>query len=409
MAPARTASAGPRWRPHGEVRLLVTVALAFVLYFIASNMGSGWIYLMSASLMTALVPAALLPLAQLSLLQVSQSAPTKLVAGQQLTVMLRLFLRASSPIWMPLRLFRLNYEFRQSHLREVYREPPVLVESLKDEACLRFTTAPLARGVHRLGTVVASSSFPLGLVWWQRRFPAQPDQTVTAYPRTLPVDGFFLYRLKTSNVTRGGLTRSNQVARQSTYTRGVREYVRGDSPRHVHWASSARVGRLLVREFEAEGFPNFDVLLDLTANWTGRQQFELAVEAASSLLALGHRLGIAPQLMLKPDLSQLSLVIPPVPPGIEFQMEVLARVEPVQHAIDSLTDRQEPGAGYGEQKVLVVVRPPRPEVSAGCYFIEVEDTEISAAVRPGHSAPTEPADRSIDRARLRTQEDLASL
>ncbi|HEY9871751.1 MAG TPA: DUF58 domain-containing protein [Candidatus Obscuribacterales bacterium] len=384
---------------------MVTAVLAFVLYFIASNIGSGWIYLMSASLMTALVASALLPLVQLSQLRVSQSAPAKLVAGQPLTVVLRLFRQASGPVRMPLRLFRLGYEFWPSHDRQALRAQPVLVESLEEEACLRWTTAPLARGVHRLGTVVASSAFPLGLVWWQKRFPARPDQTVTVYPRTLPVDGFFLYRLKTSNVSRGGLTRTNQAARQSTYTRGVREYVRGDSPRHVHWASSARAGRLLVREFEAEGFPNFDVLLDLTANWTGRQQFELAVEAAASLLSLGHRLGIAPQLILKPDLAQASLAIPPVPPGIELQMEVLARVQPVQRTLHGSKDLTEPAAGYGEQKVLVVIRPPRPDVAAGCYFIEVEDTERG----PARAAGQEVAERSIDRSRLRSPEDLVSL
>lgn len=401
MATARRASAGPRWRAYGEVRLAVTAALALALYFIASNIGSGWIYLMSASLMTALVSAALLPLVQLSQLSVSQSAPARLVAGQPLTVVLRLFRQASAPLPMPLRLFRLDYEFWQSHNRQALRDRPYLVESLEEEACLRCTIAPLGRGVHQLGAVIASSAFPLGLVWWQKRLPAQLNQTVTVYPRTLPLDGFFLYRLKTSNLSRGGLTRTNQAARQSTYTRGVREYVHGDSPRHVHWALSARAGRLLVREFEAEGFPSFDVLLDLTASWTGRQQFELAVEAAASLLSLGHRLGIAPQLILKPDLAQLSLVIPPVPPGIESQMEVLARVEPVQHALPGPNDLAEPAADYGEQKVLVVIRPPRPDAPAGCYFIEVEDTELG----PGQPV----AERSVHRSRLRSQEDLLSL
>src|SRR5207248_8221579 len=33
--------------------------------------------------------------------------------------------------------------------------------------------------------------------------------------------------------------------------RGIREYIIGDSLRHVHWRTSARTGRLHVKEFEA--------------------------------------------------------------------------------------------------------------------------------------------------------------
>ena len=36
---------------------------------------------------------------------------------------------------------------------------------------------------------------------------------------------------------------------------GVREYVRGDSLRHIHWRSSARHGQLIVKEYQQEFRP----------------------------------------------------------------------------------------------------------------------------------------------------------
>jgi len=92
--------------------------------------------------------------------------------------------------------------------------------------------------------------------------------------------------------------------------RGVREFVHGDSPRLIHWASSARVGRLLVREFEAEGLPGYDILLNLRANWVNREQFELAVSIVHSLMNLGFKLGGAPDLLVVPTLDGENKYLP---------------------------------------------------------------------------------------------------
>ena len=43
---------------------------------------------------------------------------------------------------------------------------------------------------------------------------------------------------------------------------GIREYRPGDSLRRIHWRSSARVGELVVREFEPPGTPTLTILVD---------------------------------------------------------------------------------------------------------------------------------------------------
>ncbi|MGG2309896.1 DUF58 domain-containing protein, partial [Salmonella enterica] len=74
----------------------------------------------------------------------------------------------------------------------------------------------------------------------------------------------------------------------------MRQYVRGDSRRFIHWALSARHGQLMVKEMEHEGLPAFDVALDMQADWKNPEQLELAITAAATLLQLGHSLGIHP-------------------------------------------------------------------------------------------------------------------
>ena len=386
-----------------ETRFFICAGLSVVFYFIASNTGCGWVYLLSAGLLAASLLSLVAPPVHTALVDSTVSAPSKLVSGQRLNVIITLDKKSSWLRLLPIHWLRLSYDMdgcEQSNGADKLQ--PILVENLNQKASWLWTTPPITRGVHCLGAVCLASCFPIGLAWWQRRVPAPALDTVTVYPKSLPIDGFFLYRLKTSNASRGGLSRTNQVARQSTYTRGVREYVHGDSPRHVHWASSARTGRLLVREFEAEGFPNFDVLLDLDALWTSRAQFELAVTAASSLLSLGHRLGIGPQLLFRPERAEETLAIPPVPPGIEYQMEVLARVQPIRHSSTAPGSSYEQDRLYGQQKMLVVIRPPSPHGGAegNCYFIEVEDLDRT---RVDEDSP------SAFQSRLYSEEDLVNL
>ncbi|GEM_PF-2391482 len=347
-------------------RFFVVLALALVFYFIAGNTGSGWIYLICAALLSAILLGVALPLAQVQAVDAAQAAASQFVAGQEAVVLLKL--RPSAPPLLPVRWLRLSYQFPPG--RAAGRQGDfVAIRVVEQECSLRWSTGPLPRGVHRLGTVALSSSFPFGLAWWERRITAGSGQTITVYPKTPRIDGFFLFKLQPNIATSGGLSRGRQSVRQSTYTRGVREYSRGDSPRIVHWHSTARTGRLLVREFEAEGLPAFDVLLDLSARWQSQGQFELAVTAASALLALGHRLGIAPQLLLEPSLEELKLELPPVPPGVESQMEILARVNPVLAPASSAPEI----GGPRDDGCLLVIQPagsPR-QGAENRYFIEI--------------------------------------
>ena len=69
--------------------------------------------------------------------------------------------------------------------------------------------------------------------------------------------------------------------------RGVRAHRDGESLRHVHWPSTARVGRLMVKEFDDETRDDVAIALDLAApSERAAEAFEVALEAA---LALARR------------------------------------------------------------------------------------------------------------------------
>ncbi|ROO90811.1 uncharacterized protein DUF58 [Actinocorallia herbida] len=73
--------------------------------------------------------------------------------------------------------------------------------------------------------------------------------------------------------------------RDPTSFHSLRDYVIGDSLRHVHWPTSARVGRLVVRQLTDAVERSLTVVLDTDARaYADAAEFEASVETAASLL-----------------------------------------------------------------------------------------------------------------------------
>ncbi len=102
------------------------------------------------------------------------------------------------------------------------------------------------RGRYRWSGLTAVGSDALGLVVKQHRYETEPV-TLTVVPRPIPVN------LDLPMASGWGISEaeSGQTRGAGIEPRGIREYTFGDSLRHVHWPSTARTGKLLVKEFEA--------------------------------------------------------------------------------------------------------------------------------------------------------------
>lgn len=70
---------------------------------------------------------------------------------------------------------------------------------------------------------------------------------------------------------------------------GIREYIRGDSMRHISWKSTAKVGKLMVKEFESVCNTDVSIFLDMSiGHHCGTDQqgsWDMAKDAALALLA----------------------------------------------------------------------------------------------------------------------------
>ena len=114
-----------------------------------------------------------------------------------------------------------------------------------------------ARGVYHMGPLVARSSDPLGLFRVEKtegdgvEVAIQPPIVELPYFR-LPVAGFS----GDARVFHSPETRSPHAA-------AVREYSHGDSLNRIHWASTARYGHLMSKEFDSGGPGDVWIVVDL--------------------------------------------------------------------------------------------------------------------------------------------------
>lgn len=115
----------------------------------------------------------------------------------------------------------------------------------------------LERGRYRLGPITLSSSDPFGLFTIRR--PLSHTTNVVVYPATFPLRSFPmpLGTLPGGDALR---RRTHQITANAS---GIREYYPGDGFNRIHWPSTARKGRLLVKEFELDPMSDVWIFLDM--------------------------------------------------------------------------------------------------------------------------------------------------
>ena len=211
-------------------------------------------------------------------------------------------------------------------------------------------------GVHRgrfvLGPLTATIRDPFGLV--QRRRTIEVRDAFTVLPQVWPLP---------AGVPLGGASGSVSSGPRRPTTHGdeladIREYVRGDDLRAVHWASTAHRGKLMVRRAEEATSPRATLLLDIRGDrhrGTGpASSFEVAVATAASV---AHHLGARGRFIA---LLDRPLVHAPTPQPAAAWMPVLAALEPAEVDLPALL-RQVATGTAGEGTLVAVVTPPAPD------------------------------------------------
>jgi uncharacterized protein (DUF58 family) len=139
------------------------------------------------------------------------------------------------------------------------------------------------RGVFSVGPLELEVADPFGLVR-QVRMGAAPT-TLIVYPRTDRIGVPTAW----SGSDRRGTDGSPVLALNGDEFYALREYQEGDDLRRVHWASTARLGKVMIRQEEALWRGRLTVAVDLRAPLWRPASFEIALSAAASVADAGLR------------------------------------------------------------------------------------------------------------------------
>jgi uncharacterized protein (DUF58 family) len=115
------------------------------------------------------------------------------------------------------------------------------------------------RGEFTLGPISIISGDPFGLFASPRKLAA--TSSVIVYPQTIPVDSFEL----PMGILSGGDAQRRRAQSITTNAAGVRDYVSGDAFNRIHWATTARRDRLMVKEFEIDPMVDIWMFVDFSA------------------------------------------------------------------------------------------------------------------------------------------------
>ncbi len=141
------------------------------------------------------------------------------------------------------------------------------------------------RGVYPLVHLTVSTSFPFGLFTKERDVPLPGELVI--WPRTdrpvslptAPGSGSLPHFSEGS----GGV-----LGARGEY-RGLRDYRPGDDPRDIHWRTTARTGKPVIREYDQDASETVWICLD-SRDEPG-DPAEAAIETAASLAARAYHAG----------------------------------------------------------------------------------------------------------------------
>ncbi|MBI4339985.1 MAG: DUF58 domain-containing protein [Chloroflexi bacterium] len=195
----------------------------------------------------------------------------------------------------------------------------------------RYTLVCQRRGHYFLGPAQIRSGDVFGM--FSNELRMERDLLLAVYPRVLPL---VLLRLPAQEPY-GSVRLHKSLLEDVTRPVGSREYVVGDSLRHIHWKTTARTGQLQTRVYDASTAPNFVVFYGVRTvepplQGSRPHLLELGVLTATALVnyALENGYPVGLYVNQTSRLTSHLLQVPPSsnPDQLTRVLEVMAQVHP---------------------------------------------------------------------------------
>jgi uncharacterized protein (DUF58 family) len=324
------------------------IAIIFLVAFAALNTGNNLLYLLLGMMLSLLIASGILSNSTLEGLEVTRQPPSSLYA------------RRPCLMGISLRNLKRRLPSFSIEVEDLVDGKPL------DKKCyfLKLPSGKLQhtsyrhafarRGRYTFTGFRVTTKFPFALIRKSRIVEAPSE--VIVYPSLAPIG-----HLPPPRAYAQGEESRGQHGRRGEF-HGLHEFRDGDDPRDVHWRSTAKKGRTMVREYEDESARRLTILLDngLPGGATCEDAraldgLERAISLAGSLAADYLERGYSVRLVTRSDVVQwlagphqlarllrLLALLEPAPEGQPFAAPPDGSVEPIL-----VVRRGAPHAGAG--------------------------------------------------------------
>jgi uncharacterized protein (DUF58 family) len=129
------------------------------------------------------------------------------------------------------------------------------------------------RGRYRTGPLLARAGDPFGIFPTAKPLPVQFELVV--YPAAVDLKGFPL----PIGMLSGGTTTDRRTPILTPSVAGIRDYLPSDAFNRISWSATARLGRLMVKEFDVDPTSDVWLVLDLERQYSVRSSQPLRAAA----------------------------------------------------------------------------------------------------------------------------------
>ena len=374
------------WTKAGVVAALLTLITGAA----AINSGLNLLYLMFGAMIGHLVVSGLLSSRVIRGLVLHREVPRRAFAMQpfDVDVTLRNAKRYCTSFGVTLRESLRG----KKAVAEQQAFAPVVLPG--QTVTLRVTVQLPERGMYKFGPFHLASCFPFGLFQKVLRWGA--GQELVVYPA---IGRSTLLARSAAASPQWERRRKSHARLGSEEFHGLREYRPGDNPKWIHWRTSARFAKLMVRELESNSRRQVSLLLDTyvpVGDLESAHRFETAVSFAATVAcecALhGRRVALV---TLGPELQ---VVLPDAPGGwLDAALHALALVEPVRRPVRPVLLQQAQAHGLlGGDAVLICLggtgaaatgTSPLRTLSGGVLLVDVAHAAFGSVFSSPFSTP----------------------
>lgn len=220
----------------------------------------------------------------------------------------------------------------------------------KRRGTVEYVTKPLRRGFYHFADVECSTEDIFGL--FKHNGTMSLYESFMVKPQTVAIKEWQQFHQSFKGHHYNSTT--TRALRETTQINGVREYIYGDRLSRIHWNATAKTGTWKSKEFERESLPKTVVMVDRNRNnYKSKEDFELAVSVAASLMDYGSQKELAMGLL---SVGANAVFMEPLRATSHYRIVN-------QHLIDIEAD--------GHHPILHILKDRARHFSQGCFFVVI--------------------------------------